>query len=536
MRANRDPGLDARLRVLSMALRAFAEATTDYERLLDVVARNVTTVVADGCIVRLLTNDGWLSPAAFHLPLEACVCGPDEAARARAFMASPQRVADYAWGRRLIDTGEAFILPRVDMAHFRTVVTPEVAEVYEAIGIHSVLVVVLRLRGQSIGTLSLFRFHPTSPSFDASDQDMAQSLADHAALAIGNARSYAAERAARDAAEKATTALRESDKAHRLLFEASPLPLFVFDIETLTPIAVNDATLLLCGYSLNEFMQLKVPDLAFDGRDSARATLAACGDAEAAGTSRYRRKDGSHFVAEYTTRALSFAGRSARITVIKDITERYEAEQTRAVLAAIVQSSNDAIVSKRLDGTITSWNSAAERLFGYSAQEAVGQSISMLIPADRLGEERTLLDRIAKREQIDCYETVRRRKDGSLVGVSVSLAPMLDFSGTVVGASKTARDLTAQRKAEDALRHTEEQLRQAQKMEAVGRLAGGIAHDFNNLLSVILSYGEMLLADMKPGEPTRRYRGDQEGRDARSGSHSAAPHVQPAAGARTEGS
>jgi PAS domain S-box-containing protein len=187
--------------------------------------------------------------------------------------------------------------------------------------------------------------------------------------------------------------------------------------------------------------------------------------------------------------------------IATDITERYEAEQTRGLLAAIVQSSNDAVVSKRLDGTITSWNGAAERIFGYSAQEAVGQPISILIPADRLHEERTFLDRIAKREQIDHYETVRRRKDGNLVAVSVSLAPMLDFSGKVVGASKTARDLTAQRKAEDALRRTEEQLRQAQKMEAVGRLAGGIAHDFNNVLSVILSYGEMLLADTKPGEP-----------------------------------
>jgi PAS domain S-box-containing protein len=359
------------------------------------------------------------------------------------------------------------------------------------------------LRGESIGTLSLFRFHPTSPSFDASDQDIAQALADHAALAIGNARSYAAERAARDAAETATTALRESDKAHRLLFEASPLPLFVFDIETLTPIAANEATLLLYGYSLDEFMQLKVADLADDGRESARARLAAWGDAEATGTSRYHRKDGSQFVAEYTTRALSFAGRSARITVIKDITERYEAEQTRGLLAAIVQSSNDAIVSKRLDGTVTSWNGAAERLFGYSAEEAVGQPISILIPADRLDEERTFLDRIAKRERINHYETIRRCKDGSLVSVSVSIAPMLDFSGKVVGASKTARDLTAQRKAEGALRHTEEQLRQAHKMEAVGRLAGGIAHDFNNVLSVILSYGQMLLADLKPGEPMR---------------------------------
>jgi PAS domain S-box-containing protein len=182
--------------------------------------------------------------------------------------------------------------------------------------------------------------------------------------------------------------------------------------------------------------------------------------------------------------------------------ERYEAERTRALLAAIVQSSNDAIVSKRLDGTITSWNAAAERLFGFTAQEAVGQSISILIPSDRLDEERGFLARIAEGQRVDHYETMRRRKDGGLVAVSVSVAPILDDSGSVVGASKTARDLTAQHRADEALRRTEEQLRQAQKMEAVGRFAGGIAHDFNNVLSVILSYSEMLLGDLKPSDPT----------------------------------
>src|SRR5580692_10603139 len=158
----RDRRVDDRLRVLSGALRAFAEATTDYERLLDVVARTVSDVVADGCIVRLLSDGGWLTPVAVHLPLKACVADARAAAQARAFMTAPRNVAEYAWGQRLIETGEAFMLPRLDMAQFRAAVTPEVAEVYETLGIHSMLVVVLRSRGESIGTLTLFRLDPAS--------------------------------------------------------------------------------------------------------------------------------------------------------------------------------------------------------------------------------------------------------------------------------------------------------------------------------------------------------------------------------------
>jgi PAS domain S-box-containing protein len=305
----------------------------------------------------------------------------------------------------------------------------------------------------------------------------------------------------RDARRKAERLLAESAEAHRLLFEASPLPLFVFEVERLAPLAVNEAALLLYGYTYAEFMQLSISDLTVAGRKTVKAGLDALGDAETAGVSTYRRKDGSQFVAEYITRALSFAARRARITVIKDITDRYEAEQMRALLAAIVQTSNDAIVSKLPDGTITSWNGAAVRLFGYSPDEATGRSIAIIVPPERLDEERALMTHALTGERVDHHETVRLRKDGTEVIVSISLAPILDASGSIIGVSETARDLTEQRGAAEALRRIEDQLRQAQKMEAVGRLAGGIAHDFNNVLSVILGYSEMILGDLKSNDP-----------------------------------
>ena len=275
----------------------------------------------------------------------------------------------------------------------------------------------------------------------------------------------------------------------------------MFDVETLAPTSVNEAALQLYGYERAEFMRLQVSDLRISDRDATKARLAAWGDAEASGTTLYRRKDGSHFMAEYSTRALTFAGKRARIAVVKDITERHEAERLRALLSAIVLSSNDAIVSRRLDGTISSWNRAAERLFGYSAEEAFGQPIASLIPADRIDEEQRLFDRVLAGDAIDHFETVRLRKDGTSVAVAVSLAPVLDGAGNVTGVSKTVRDLSAQHKAAADLQRTEDQLRQAQKMEAVGRLAGGIAHDFNNILSVVLSYSSIVIEALEPNDP-----------------------------------
>jgi PAS domain S-box-containing protein len=121
-------------------------------------------------------------------------------------------------------------------------------------------------------------------------------------------------------------------------------------------------------------------------------------------------------------------------------------------LAAIVESSDDAIVSKRLDGTITSWNPAAERLFGYTAEEVIGRPISILAAPDRENEMPANLERIRRGEKVDRYETVRRRKDGSLVDISLTVSPIRDGTGRIVGASKIARDITARKWAEERQR------------------------------------------------------------------------------------
>jgi PAS domain S-box-containing protein len=139
------------------------------------------------------------------------------------------------------------------------------------------------------------------------------------------------------------------------------------------------------------------------------------------------------------------------VNFFHDIHERKQAERTTGRLAAIVDSSDDAIVSKSLDGIITSWNRSAERLFGYSAEEAIGQHITLVIPPGRQSEEVAILERLGRGERIQHFETVRMRKDGTTLDVSLSISPLRDAAGRVVGASKVARDITERKRVERAV-------------------------------------------------------------------------------------
>jgi PAS domain S-box-containing protein len=162
------------------------------------------------------------------------------------------------------------------------------------------------------------------------------------------------------------------------------------------------------------------------------------------------RPDGSRvWFVPYPTPLKSPDGQvSGGINMLIDITERKRTEEMRARLAAIVESSDDAIVSKDLNGVIMSWNAGAERVFGYTADEAIGQPITILIPPERLDEEPEILGRIRQGERIDHFETVRQRKDGTLLDISLTVSPIVNGHGTIVGASKIARDITERRALE----------------------------------------------------------------------------------------
>jgi two-component system, chemotaxis family, CheB/CheR fusion protein len=154
------------------------------------------------------------------------------------------------------------------------------------------------------------------------------------------------------------------------------------------------------------------------------------------------RSDGSLVLVELAITALRTGNERMFTAYLRDITDRSRGEEASRRLAAIIESSDDAIVTKDLNGTITSWNAAAERLFGYKPDEIVGQSILTLIPTDRHHEEPGIIGRIRRGQRIDHYETVRRRKDGTLFDISVTVSPLKDQKGQIIGASKIARDIT----------------------------------------------------------------------------------------------
>jgi PAS domain S-box-containing protein len=166
-------------------------------------------------------------------------------------------------------------------------------------------------------------------------------------------------------------------------------------------------------------------------------------------------------------------------------------ERATFLLSAIVDSSDDAIISKDLNGIIRSWNKSAERLFGYTAAEAVGQSVAtLLIPADRQEEEPEILSRLRRGERVDHFETKRRRKDGTLLDISLTISPVKDARGNIIGASKIARDITAQVENREALRRVNERL--AQSNADLEYFAYSASHDLQEPLRMISAYSEML--------------------------------------------
>ena len=251
----------------------------------------------------------------------------------------------------------------------------------------------------------------------------------------------------------------------------------------------------LFGYTAAQVLGQSVAMLIPEGRHSEEAELAARlarGEVVVNFETVRRAKDGRTFDVSLTASPIrDAAGRVVGASRIpRDITERKRAEEASARLAAIVASSDDAIASKTLDGIIRTWNRAAERMFGYSADEAVGRHITLIIPEERRAEEDMVLGKIRRGETVDHFDTVRRTKDGRFISISLTVSPIRDARGRVIGASKIARDITERKRLEAQLESMVGALREAdtRKDEFIAMLA----HELRNPLSAIAVATDLL--------------------------------------------
>lgn len=184
--------------------------------------------------------------------------------------------------------------------------------------------------------------------------------------------------------------------------------------------------------------------------------------------------------------------------IARDISDRLRSDKARLTLAAIVESSEDAIISKTLDGVITTWNASAQRLFGYAPEEIIGHSVLRLIPPELHYEEPQIIGKLRRGERIEHFETRRRRKNGEIFDISLTVSPIKDATGRVIGASKIVRDISDRKTAEAALIERE-------KLAATGRLAATLAHEVNNPLESITNLAYLLTHNPSLNEEARGY-------------------------------
>jgi PAS domain S-box-containing protein len=305
---------------------------------------------------------------------------------------------------------------------------------------------------------------------------------------------------------RAEDALRASQERLRATFDQAAVGIVVADVKGQF-VEANQRFCDLLGYSGEELQRLTFAQIT-DPVDCAemQAQIPALIGGQAphgAFENRYTRKDGSIIWGRTTLTPLSETGAAAPrfIGTIEDITDRKRAEQAlsdaraqaheiRSSLAAIVESSDDAIISKSLDGIISTWNGGAERMFGYTAAEIIGKPITLLFPPEYIDEEDAILDRLRRGERLEHFETVRIRKDGSLLSVSLTVSPIKDADGAIIGASKIARDITQRKLAEAALRQeiavrqrAETSLREADRRK--DEFLATLAHELRNPLAPI---------------------------------------------------
>lgn len=287
----------------------------------------------------------------------------------------------------------------------------------------------------------------------------------------------------------------------RLIIDHAPNALIMIGRSGMI-VMVNAEAERIFGYSRTEVLgrpiEILVPDRFRKAHAEVRTGYFAEQHARPMGAGRDLyglRKDGSEFPVEIGLNPIKAGDGAMVLASVIDITERKaaelalrESEQRARSLAAIVESSHDAIISVGLDGLVVSWNRAAQRIFGFSEAEMIGQPVVRLAAPDLAAEMINILDRIHRGERVEHYETERRHKDGSILRVSLTESPIYNADGKLVGASKVLRDITAEKATQEAFKDLQAELVHMSRFTALGEMASTLAHELNQPLTAVTSY------------------------------------------------
>ena len=337
---------------------------------------------------------------------------------------------------------------------------------YDGMAIHGVAGVPLRSRTEVVGVLGIAHGEP-GRGFDPADIELLSRFAHLASLALESARLYTSAKEELAERRRAESAVREAELRYRTLVEHLPLVTYISPVDTTVGnLYVSPQVEELLGYPTEEWV--RNPNLLSEAvhPDDLERVLADADRLRESGEPlrseyRYITADGrTVWVLDETILVRDEEGTPLWVQgFILDITERRNAEDTRARLAAIIESSNDAIMSGSLDLCFTSWNDGAERMFGYTAEEVIGKPITLLMPEEHREEALSLVDEVVQEARVVKLETVRQHEDGSEVHVAFTYSPIRDSSGEVVGLSAIGQDVTERKRAEAAIRESEAKFR-----------------------------------------------------------------------------